>query len=88
MGARVHASFYWHDNDKDFKVYFLETHVICSNMEIVNFKLTTIIDLQPGKKYFYQQVHEVSVQQIHFAVITFILLIQNNISFSHLKDAA
>ena len=36
-------------------------------MDIVNFKLTTIID---------------------FAVITFILLIQNNISFSNLNHAA
>ncbi len=29
-----------------------------------------------------------SVQHMHFAMITFILLIQNNISFSHLNDAA
>ena len=29
-----------------------------------------------------------SVQQMHFAVITFNFLIQSNISFSYLKDAA
>ena len=66
-------------------------------MEIFDLKLTTIMDshLRQKKKDFYQQViHFVpssifaSAQQLHFAVITFNLLIQKNISLSFLNDAA